>query len=165
MMLAESVVVAWGAFACFIAAHLAIARWMRPSGVVGPSARLILVALGALAWWVSAAPGWSAAARANCLLHFGSLWVLYMILVIHVVRSVSIRTMVELAGASGGHLSAHVLETLYDAGESFDGRVDTLVNSGFLREHEGRLAVTGKGALVAGFFHGVRKLLNLQSYG
>ena len=116
----------------------------------------------ALAWTLGGLRGWI---LINSLLWFGSLWVFYMEFSFIILRSVSIRTMVELAATPGQRLAAEELERRYGTDTMFDQRIESLVDNGYLRDHDGSLSLTSRGRWLASAFELVRRILNMHAYG
>lgn len=148
----------------YIALHALLLRALRPRLYFVFTFRVFLAALAALmgaavlaglrgfAWW-------------NSVMLFASLWVYYMIFTFHVMRSVSIRTLVELVGSPAQGLTAQELEQFYDSEAMFDRRIDSMVANEYLIERNGTFTLTAKGRVTVRIATLVRRLLNIQHYG
>ena len=164
-MLVDSVVYAVGAFAQYVLVHIAVVRIGRPRLYFVVSLQLFLLMLVADAIGLKTLGRLRGFAWVNSLMIFASLWALYMEFTFHVLRSVSIRMLVELVQSPTQMLAAQDLEQAYDTEQMFDRRIDSLVANRYVRATDGILTLTRRGSAVAWMFTIVRKLLNLRTYG
>lgn len=163
-MLGDSIAWAVGGWVAYAAVHVAAVRMLRPRRYGAASCwQLALWTPGlALAMRLNGVTGF---AWFNGLLVFGSFWALYMVATYILMRSVSVRTLVELARAPGGRLGPADFERLYQTERMFNQRIDSMVANGYLAPDDGRLRLTARGARLASCFTFVRRVLNIQAYG
>ena len=164
-MLVEGVAYAVGTFALYVLVHIAAVRIWLPRLYFVVSLRLFLLMLAADAIGFKTIGHLHGFAWFNSLLIFGSLWALYMEFTFHVLRSVSIRALVELVQSPTQTLAAQDLEQVYDTERMFDRRIDSLVANRYVRATDGTLTLTMRGSAVAWVFTIVRRVLNLHTYG
>ncbi len=155
--------VAW--FLLYMGLHILSVRLGRPRLYFVHSVRLFGVLLAAFLGCLVARGGLRGFALLNSAVVFGSLWAFYMEVTFIVMRSVSVRTMVEFARAPTRALAEQELDRLYDTELMFDRRIDSMVTNGYLRQVDGHFGLTGRGAVVANIFRLIRRLLNIQTYG
>ncbi len=164
-MLLRGILFAVAGFLFYVAAHIALVRKMRPRlyflfSLQGFTALMVVFGLivggvGHLSWF----------AYLNSLSVLASLWVFYIEATYIIMRSVSIRTMVELVRSPRHALSAEDLEKLYQTEHMFDQRIASMAANGYLKQTNGHFALTVRGAALAQMFAGVRRILNIHSYG
>ena len=164
-MLLRGILFAVAGFLFYMAAHIVLVRMVRPRRYFLFSfqwfAALMVVFVliagraGQLSWF----------AYFNSLSVLASLWVFYIEATYIIMRSVSVRTMVELARSPRHALSADDLEKLYQTEHMFDQRIASMAANGYLKQTNGHFALTVRGAALAQVFAGVRRILNIHSYG
>jgi hypothetical protein len=152
-------------FIGYVAAHLVATRWLQPRLYFALAFRLFLIDALGLAITGAAFVSLRGAAWLNSLLIFGSLWVFYMVATFNVMRSVSVRTLVELSRSPSHALGEAALDRLYDTPSMFARRLESLVANGYLESADDRYQLTSRGRAFARAAYWTRRALNLRTYG
>lgn len=161
----EGICWAVGWFAGYVVLHLIAIRALRPQRYFVLAFQLFLIGVAGLAIVSAYVLPRRGVIWLNGLLIFGSLWVFYMVTTLNVMRSVSVRTLVELAQSPSHALSAETLDQLYETPMMFDRRIDSLVANGYLESVHHAYRLTRRGRGVAQLCRMARRALNLRIYG
>ena len=164
-MLWASMGIGGGAFAIYLCLHILLIRLARPRLYFVRSFQLFLAMVAITAWRLIMGGFLYGFAFWNSFFVFGSLWVLYMELTFNAMRSVSVRTMVEIIQSPRQRISDEALERIYQTERMFDRRIESMIANGYLKQTDGRLMLSAKGALLGRVFTCVRRLLNVRQYG
>ena len=164
-MLLEGIRWAVSWFAGYLVLHIGASRVVRPQRYVACAFRLFLIGAAALAIVSARALPLGGVAWFNALLIFSSLWVFYMIITVNVMRSVSVRTLVELARSPSHALGVEALDRLYDTRTMFEHRIDSLVMNGCLEPVNHHYRLTSRGRGIARLGRWARRVLSLRTYG
>jgi len=153
------------AFLVYVVLHIALVRTLRPKLYMTGSLRLLLALLACyavVAWKVAHLRGFE---YLNSLLLVASLWVWYMELTVHLLRSVSIGAMMALAQSPGNTMTSQAFEQLHDLNRLFDHRIESLIANRYAIETDRTLRLTPQGVAMARLFTIIRRLFNLTTYG
>jgi len=93
------------------------------------------------------------------------LWNLYMIFLINLMNSVSLRMMTEIARSPARALSSEEIAAVYSDEEAFESRVQGLVNARFLQSTGKQLVLTPRGKALARLLTVIRGVFGIRSYG
>ena len=164
-MLWASLRIGGGAFALYLFLHVLLIRLARPRLYFVRSFQLFLAIVAITAWRLIMGGFLRGFAFWNSFFILGSLWVLYMEATFIAMRSVSVRTLVELARLPEHQLSPLQLEQRYDTEAMFDQRIESLIANGYLSRTNGHFILTTRGALLAQAFWMMRRILNIRLHG
>ncbi len=158
---------AW--FGVFLAGHVVVLRWRRGAEPTRVLIRTFLVALAAalvsVAVVLRGAEGAQlCVAEGEALLVAACLFVLYGPFFYTIHTSLSVETLLILA-AHGGRAPIQQLRDRFASRVVFQGRLDTMVASGYLVYEQAAYRLTAKGRCVAGSFRALKSLWRLGAGG
>lgn len=164
-MPAQGIILSGAAAAAFLLVH---AVWWRRSARGAADAVRLPVCIAA-GYGAAFATAWLAGGEARVLWwsslpFFALLMMLYGHLYAGVLRSVSVRILGELA-ARGGALTWAELDRRYPLRAMFGERLQSLVRTGLLRQHDGRYECLPKGRRVARWMRRLASWYGIRAAG
>lgn len=80
-------------------------------------------------------------------------------------KSISLRILFDLSKAPGGRMRAHELFANYVGQESFQARIEVMMNQGFARRSPEGIQLTPRGRRLAAVIESVQDLFGIESSG